>query len=332
MVLFCFNDKELENFWQAGQALPEAMVDARVVHAKPPASESAWFDLIKRVRPSVIVGAWSLPAIPDELWQVVPEFRYLCYLCGSIRYKISRRFIEQGGLVTNWGDLGVRTVAECALMLTLCCLRRTTRYAFEMHIERAWNGFGSPPPKSLFGRKVGIHGFGAVARALVSLLQPFGCEIRFWSNGVAASTIESYGLNAAESLERIFSDSDVVIEAEALTPETRHYVTSAHLLSMQPDSVFINVGRGPVLAPGAIEALAARLDVAIGLDVYDVEPLPADSPLRGYDHVTLLPHTAGPTLDQYDAIRQFSLANIDAYFHGKTISSVIQPDQFERMT
>lgn len=330
-VLICLSEPEMKAFWE-GESLPGSREGIEVLAVSPPKEEAEWRALLLEARPSAIVGAWSLPKIPDDLWRAVPEFRYLCYLCGSVRYKISRRFIDEGGMVSNWGNLAARTVAECALMLVLACLRRTTRYAFEMHVEKCWRGFGEPPPQSLFERRVGIHGFGAVARALANLLAPFGCRIEFWSDGVAPQVMESHGLLPAPGLAELFAGNDVVIEAEALTPNTEHSVTAEHLLAMKPGSVFVNVGRGSVLAPGAIEALAARRDVAIGLDVYDVEPLPFSSPLRGENHITLLPHTAGPTLDQYRAIRLRLMQNLATFLRGETPAGLIDAAQYERMT
>lgn len=330
-VLFCLSESEIKAFLE-GEPLPAFPNGIDVCSISPPTDDAQWRSLLLKLRPTVIVGAWSLPTIPDDLWRALPEFRYLCYLCGSVRQKISRRFIDEGGMVTNWGDLAARTVAECALMLVLACLRRTTRYAFEMHVEKSWHGFGEPPPQSLFGRRVGIHGFGSVARALANLLAPFGCRLEFWSDGVAPEIIKSYGLLPSPGLAELFAGNDVVIEAEAWTPKTEHSVTADCLLAMKPGSVFVNVGRGCVLAPGAIEALAVRRDVSIGLDVYDVEPLPSSSPLRGENHITLLPHTAGPTLDQYRAIRLHQMLNLDTFLRGEAPAGLIDAAQYERMT
>lgn len=288
--------------------------------------------ILNDLKPDVIAGAWRMPMIPEEFFEQHPTFRYLCYFCGSVRGKISRGFIEKGGLVTNWGDLAAKSVAECALTLALGSLRRTSRYALEMHVDRSWLGLGNPPPLSLAGRKVGIHGFGAVARALLPMLAPFTNKISVWSEGVPPEMIARHGVRQAKGLEALFSENEVVIEAEALNEKTAGSVSWDILRRMPSGGVFVNVGRGAVLAPGAIDSLAARGDVAIGLDVYDHEPLPASSPLRGARHVTLLPHTAGPTVDHYPLIREKALGFIADFLQGVRPAEAMTVEVYDRQT
>ncbi len=330
-ILCCFSRKEIDKFWDGMQ--PSSIAGLRLNWEAPPHDAGEWLALLQELQPEVILGAWQLPRIPDEFLQSNRGFRYLCYFCGSVRAKISRSFLEQGGIVTNWGGGAARTVAECALMLVLGSLRRVTRYALDMHVKLVWRDDRCEPfPASLFGKSVGIHGFGEVARWLRILLSPFGCRIEYYSKGVPSEVYEKYGASAVESLDSLFAGNDVVIEAEALTPETRHRVDAETLGLLKPGAVFVNVGRGEVLAPGAIERLAARGDVAIGLDVYDSEPLPRNSPLRGMSHVTLLPHIAGPTVDQYAAIRLQSLESLKCYLAGKPVPHSLRPEVYDRMT
>lgn len=329
VILCCFSEQEIERFWDGVQAPSIAGFGMNWV--SPPACEEDWLGVLKSLRPEVILGAWKLPRIPDEFWQGCREFRYLCYFCGSVRERISRHFLEHGGIVTNWGKMAARTVAECALMLVLASLRRITRYAIVMHVERIWDR-SEPMPASLFGKSVGVHGFGAVAQQFHSLLLPFGCKIEYWSDGVPDHVYAEQNAQKATSLEALFAGNDVLIEAEALNLRNHHSVTFDILNLLKPGSVFVNVGRGKVLAPNVIEMLATkRKDILIGLDVYDSEPLPADSPLRGLQHVTLLPHTAGPTTDQYAEIRKQALGFLESYLSGKSVPGIC-PETYDRMT
>lgn len=330
-VVWYFSKTEMEKFFGDCDQLDALMQNPSFIWYNEPLSPEQWKEELVRLQPEVVVGAWALPQISDEILAECPSIRYLCYLCGSVRHKVSRGFIEKGGVVTNWGAIAADTVAECALMLILACLRQTTRFALEMHVEQTWRGQGQLP-LTLYGRKVGVHGIGTVARKFARLLEPFGCDVEYWSEGVAPSVYEGYGMRRARGFEALFADNDIVVEVEGLTPQTEHSVTEAMLLQMRPQSVFVNVGRGRVLAPGAIEALAKRGDVAIGLDVYSVEPLPEDNILRGMKHVTLLPHTAGPTIDQYGVCRDSALNFLSDYIEGKTISAAITPAHYDRAT
>jgi phosphoglycerate dehydrogenase-like enzyme len=295
-----------------------------------------WEKILPRLNPAAIIGAWEMPPLTTGLLARCPALRGFFYLAGSVRAKIPREFIEHGGIVTNWGDEAAPTVAECALMLALMCLRQATRYALEMHVDRAWTSPGKyprlPRPRSLLRRRVGIHGFGAVARALIRLLAPFGTHIEAFSAPVPDGVYAKHGVTKACDLAALYRDNDVVFIAEALTPETRQCVGAALLSQLRPGAVLVNVARGGLVDEPALAALAARGEVQIGLDVFTVEPLPADSPLRGLRNVSLLPHTAGPTIDWYPQCGRRAMKNLEAWLAGRMPPDAISPRQYDMAT
>ena len=128
--------------------------------------------------PEIIVACWHTPPLPAKL---PPRLRYVCYLTGGVKKLVTRAQLERGLLLTNWGGAISRTVAECALFHTLACLRLATHWTLLIHRDGGWRD-GWERAGSLFERRVGLHGFGQVARAFHKLIQPFG-----WS-GYSAST------------------------------------------------------------------------------------------------------------------------------------------------
>lgn len=292
----------------------------------------AWHELLCTLKPTVILGGWRMPTITTEIAHHCPEIRYLCYVTGSVRKRVARTFIERGGLITNWGDAIAPSVAECGLMLTLMALRQATRYAIEMHVDRSWPRKEEPLPLGLFNKRVGLHGFGSVARALLPLLAPFGAKIEAYSAPVPESHFNAHGVTRAESLAALYRHNDIVIVAEALTPETTGSVDRSILLGMRPGSVFVNIARGAIVQESALNELATRGDVQMGLDVFAIEPLPADSPLRGRPNVTLLPHTAGPTIDWYPLCGQRAIRNLQAWLTGETPNDIVTLDRYDLST
>jgi phosphoglycerate dehydrogenase-like enzyme len=277
--------------------------------------------------PEVLLAAWATPSLADP----PPSLRYVCYVAGSVRQLVTRSQIAGGLLVTNWGGSISRTVAEAALWHILTGLRRGTRWTLAMHCDRAWRQ-PQEDTASLFGRRVGIHGFGHVARELVRLLQPFGCVISVSAPDVDATAAPSHGVAAAPSLEALFRDSDIVVEAAPLTPATTGIVTEPLLRSLKPGSVFVNIGRGRVVDEAALARVAAAGMVYFGLDVFAREPLPADSPLRGLPNVSLTPHLAGPTSDRCVDAGAFALANLRAYLAGRPLQAVVTPAVYDAST
>lgn len=278
--------------------------------------------------PDVLLAGWKTPS----LTRVEPgRLRYLCYIAGSVRRLVDRSQIESGLLVTNWGGSVSRVVAECALMLTLVCLRRAGRWIPAMRASGAWKD-SRTETASLFGRKVGIHGFGLIARELTHLLRPFGVEIEVCAPETDPALYATYGVRAAASLERLFAGNDVVIELAPLNPGTVGIVTERLLGLIPAGGVFVNVGRGAVVDEAALLRVAREGRIQVGLDVYATEPLPADSGLRTLSNVALLPHLGGPTTDRCRDAGAFAWRNLRAYAGGHALESVITPEIFDVST
>jgi phosphoglycerate dehydrogenase-like enzyme len=265
--------------------------------------------------PEVLVTAWAAPRLSDA---VLATVRYVCHVTGGVRHLLTEDQVASGRfLVSNWGSLPAESVAEAGLMMALASLRDVSRWYRTMHVERAWR-HEFPSTRTLFQRRVGIHGFGAIAQQLVRLLQPFRTQIAAFSEGVPSSLFAEHGVEEAPSLESLFSASDVIFEVESLTPRTEKTVSAEVLGKLRAGSIFVNVGRGAVVDEAALVAIARRGEVAIALDVYAEEPLAADSVLRTLPNVLLFPHVAGPTGDRYQECGAHAVANILRFSRGET--------------
>jgi phosphoglycerate dehydrogenase-like enzyme len=282
--------------------------------------------VLAEANPEVLLAAWKTPLLPDTL---PSRLRYVCYLCGSVKKLVTRRHLESGLIVTNWGGSISRIVAEWALFHTLSCLRRATAWALAMHLEGGWKN-SATETASLFGRRVGIHGFGQVARELVRLLEPFAVRIAVLAPDVDAAAEKAFGIRRCESLDSLFADNDIIIELAPLIPETVGIVTERHLRLIRPGGVFINVGRGAVVDEAALLRVAREGRIQVGLDVFTDEPLPVDSGFRGLRNVTLTPHLAGPTTDRRRDAGAFSLANLRAYAAGAALDARVTPEIYDR--
>jgi len=275
--------------------------------------------------PEVLVTCWRTPPLPAVL---PPALRYVCHLSGSIKKHVTRRHIESGLLLTNWGGSISRVVAEWALFHILASLRQATHWTLAMHREGGWKN-GATATASLFGRRVGLHGFGPVARELVGLLRPFGCTLTAFAPDVDAAAEAAYGIKAAASLEALFADNDIVVELAPLIPETTGIVTAPRLRLIRRGGIFVNVGRGAVVDEAGLLRVAREGQIAIGLDVFGTEPLPADSGFRGLRNVALSPHLAGPTTDRRRDAGEFALGNLRAYAGGRPMAAVITPKVYD---
>jgi phosphoglycerate dehydrogenase-like enzyme len=278
--------------------------------------------------PEVLLTCWKTPLLPAAL---PPRLRYVCHLSGSIKKHIPRAHVAGGLIVTNWGGSISRIVAEWALFHILSCLRRATQWTLAMHHAGGWKN-GGTETASLFGRRVGLHGFGRVARELVTLLQPFGCTIAAFAPDVDGLAEHRYGVRRAPSLEALFAENDIVVELAPLIPETTGIVTEKILRLLRPGAVFVNVGRGAVVDEAGLLRVAREGRIMVGLDVFTVEPLPVDSGFRGLANVSLTPHLAGPTSDRRRDAGEFALQNLRAYAEGRPLQAVIGPEVYDTST
>ena len=281
----------------------------------------------------VLVSCWSTPPLPEDL-PVGGEnqLKYVSHLTGSVRNLIPRKLIERGLKVTNWGGTASRTVAECGLLLILSALRRSSFWGIAMHRDGLWKDAHPVVTQSLFGRSVGLHGFGAISRELVALLRPFNVRISAYSPSVSDEILAQQGIYRANTLDELFALNDVLVEVSALTPQTLRIVNERILRCIRPGGVFVNIGRGAVVDEAALARVAAEGDIQVGLDVFDQEPLPVDSPLRGMPNVTLLPHIAGPTTDRRRDSGLLACQNLAHYFKNEPLEAEVTLEIYDRIT
>jgi D-3-phosphoglycerate dehydrogenase len=192
-------------------------------------------------------------------------------------------------------------VAEFTIGLMLASLRFLP-YGHHLLQQGVWHGPGRlpAPTLTLSGKTVGIVGLGAIGQRVAGLLKGFGCEILYSKRTPLDPEAEAaLGVRHA-SLDAILAASDVVSLHCPLTPETTGLIGAGELARMKPSAVLVNVARGGVVDEMALAAaLRARTIRAAAMDVFSVEPPPADHPLLGLDNIVVTPHLAAVTADTF---------------------------------
>lgn len=168
---------------------------------------------------------------------------------------------------------------------------------------------------ALHGKTIGIIGFGRIARMVAERLAPFGVKIVTYSPRARQADLPSYVEKV--DLEQLLSDSDLVSILTGLSPETRHLISAGHLARMKPTAFLVNTGRGAVVDEAAlVAALDAGQIAGAALDTFEIEPLPADSPLRARDNVILTPHCVGHTKEGWAEFLPAMIDNIERMLVG----------------
>ncbi len=327
------------NEWEKSDFLPQPLwerlekLTPQLIHLTPDeVAERGWARVFSDLKPNILVTGWRTPPLPTEVGLAKESgLIYLCHLPGSVRSLVPRLWIENGLIVSNWGRAISHVVAECGLMMIIAGLRRAGYWNNAMHQNGAWKD-QALDTQSLFGRRVGIHGFGAISRCLVKLMEPFGVEISTYSPSVSDQGLAEYGVRRCSCLEELFAENHVIVELASLTPETEGIVNERLLRMIPEGGLFVNIGRGAVVNEEALVRVCTDRKIHAALDVYCTEPLPADSPLRRMENVFLLPHLGGPTVDQRQTAGAYGLANIERFLRGEPPESVVTLDVYDRAT
>jgi phosphoglycerate dehydrogenase-like enzyme len=328
-LLVVLTPEEAAKFWPDDTARRWRELSARHEVIDPTAMAPADFAAALRAfAPEVLVSCWATLPLPPP---PVAGLRYLCHLTGSVRHLVTRAHLEQGLLVTNWGGTISRIVAECALYHVLACLRRGPHWTQTLRRGGGWRE-GFADVRSLFERRVGVHGYGSVAREFLRLIAPFDCQMSVCAPDFDEAAAASTGARPTTDLAALFAENDIVVELAPLNASTRGSVTERHLRLLPPGGVFVNVARAAIADEEGLLRVAAENRVRVGLDVFHQEPLPADSPWRQIPEASLTPHIAGPTLDRYVDATAHALRNLRAYAAGEALAAVVTPEAYDLAT
>ena len=151
----------------------------------------------------------------------------------------------------------------------------------------------------LAGRTLGIVGLGRIGGRMAAIARAYDMHVIAWSQNLTAERAAECGVRRVSKAE-LFGAADVVSLHVVLSDRTRHLVGAAELASMKPAAWLVNTSRGPIVDEAACCTPCCTGTIAgAALDVYDVEPLPAEHPLRTLPNVVLTPHVGYVTTDTF---------------------------------
>lgn len=222
--------------------------------------------------------------------------------------------------VTSASGLFADQVAEQTIALLLGLIRAMPTF-YEAQRRKQ---YVRRPTDDLHGKTVGIVGFGGNGQRIAEVLAPFRVRIVATDvfPGDAPDHVEA--IWPADELPRLLAMSDVVILCVPLSEQTKQLVGQRELAQMRDDAYLINVARGQVIDEQAlIEELHAGRFAGVGLDVAEVEPLPASSPLWQMSNVSITPHVGAQAKDRVDSTVDFFCMNLRRYEGGQTLLNLV---------
>jgi phosphoglycerate dehydrogenase-like enzyme len=198
-------------------------------------------------------------------------------------------------------------------------LELTRRIGYENARMKAGVPWQTTIGLDLEGLTLGVLGLGKLGARTARIAQAFGMKVIAWSQNLTPEKCQEAGV-AYASKEDLFRQADIVTIHLVLSQRTRGLVGAKELALMKPSAYIINTSRGPIIEEAALlAALRGKTIAGAGLDVFDIEPLPLDHPLRKVDNVVLTPHLGYVATQNYRAYFAGVVDDIRAFLDGKPV-------------
>jgi D-3-phosphoglycerate dehydrogenase len=232
----------------------------------------------------------------------------------------------KGIWVARVPDYCLEDVSDQALALLLGCVRKVA-FKDRRIREGAWNLHREQPSYRIAGKTLGLVGYGAIARTLHRKMSGFGLDrVLVFDPYLDPKKITENGAESV-NLRRLLKEADYLSVHAPLNEETRGLIGSRELSLMKKTAILLNTSRGPLLDEKAVaDALAGGKIAAAGLDVFESEPLPPDSPLLQLDNAVLSDHAGWYSEESVAELKTKAARNVLAVLKGgKPVYPVNQP-------
>lgn len=256
-------------------------------------------EVIAAARDADVLMVGTVPHTTRKVLEALPNLKMVGRSGVGVDSVDLEAATELGICVTNTPGINTSEVADHAMALLLSITRKIPEQNAALK-SGAWSDRPEEVDKlrgqlrRIAGNTVGIFGLGNIGRAFATRVRGFGPEkIIAHDPYVPQTTADLFGVQLVD-FDTLLAESDFITVHSPATVETNHIFNIDAFRKMKPSAVFINCARGPVVdEAGLQEALETGEIVAAGIDVTEIEPLDAESPLFKLDNLTISPHVAG---------------------------------------
>lgn len=262
-----------------------------------------------------------------KLFATTPRLRTVCRTgigYDNINVADATKF---GVAICNVPDGPSISTAEHALCLMLAVAKNLHRSSRALREGVQGDYFTMFTGVELNGLTLGLVGLGRIGSRVARGALGLGMNVRAYDPFLNRELARDIGVEAAESLDDLLSQADVVSLHVPMSPETRHLMNAARLARMKPGAILINTARGGLVDEAALLAAleSGRLRGA-GLDVFDIEPPPPDHPLLSRPEVIATPHVASATTAGKIRLWEGAIHQALAVLEGQRPSNLVNPE------
>lgn len=265
----------------------------------------------------VVVCMRERTPIPRTLLERLPNLELLV-TTGPFNAVIDARAANERGVVVSGTGGAIHNTSELTWALILACARHVP--AEDANIKAG--GWMTTVGADLFQRTLGLCGLGRLGGLVASVGKAFGMNLVAWSHNLTEERCAEVGVTLVDK-DTLFRESEVVSINLVLSDRTRHLVGERELGLMKQSAILVNTSRGPIVDEDALAAALARRQIrAAGIDVFSVEPLPADHAFRRLDNIVTTPHLGYVTDGCYRVFFADIVDDIRAWLDGSPVRLV----------
>ena len=276
----------------------------------------------------VLITSWGATPLTAEVLDHADRLRLIAHSASSVKHFVTDEVFRRGLRITQAGQAMAEPVAEVSLAFTLSVLHRIQRFDHQMH-DGAWRD-DAPPQHGLRSSRIGVVGASRTGVEYIRMLVALGAEVVVYDPYLTDERAAQLGVRRT-TLDELLRTSRVVALHAPTLPETHHLIGARELALMADGSSLVNTARSWLIDSPALlaELRTGRIDAA--LDVFDEEPLPADSPYRSLTNVLLTPHQAAATVECYLEMGEITAGEIERFAAGEPLEYELTEAALTRM-
>ena len=256
---------------------------------------------------------------------LLPRLRYLVFT-GSRNATLDAAALAARGIPVSHTEWGPSKESTCELTwaLILAATRQLADYSALLALGQWRTGQAQALPSVLHGEVLGLVGLGEIGRRVAVVGKALGMQVLTWSPNMTPERAAVHGVQAV-SLDELLSRAKVLSLHLVPSATTRHLINAERLAQMRPDSLLVNTSRAALIDTGAlVHALRANQIGMAALDVFDTEPLPADSALRECPRLLLTPHLGFVVEPVYQTFTDGVLQCLQAWLAGQPLPRLLK--------
>jgi glyoxylate reductase len=266
--------------------------------------------------------------IDSEVFDAAPNLKIVSQLAVGFDNIDIPEATKRGIYVTNTPEVLTDTTADFAWALIMAVARRVVeadKYVRTGQWKVGWHP-DMMSGRDVYGATIGVVGAGRIGYAVAKRATGFSMKILFYDVIPRPEMEKDFGAKRVD-IDTLLKQSDFVSIHVPLMKETHHLMNEGKFRLMKKTAYIINNSRGPVVDEKALyKALKEGWIAGAGLDVFEQEPTPTDSPLLKLDNVVVAPHISSASLETRSRMSEMVAENLVAFFEGKKPPNLINPD------